>query len=104
MEQSHLFGWFSLKEYEHKKVAYLYNDKNNINVICTFTSDNNICPYYQRINSFSEDVIFIGELKEYIKTIEYNTDILYSFIYPKISDHNKKDRLKYLSFDKKKFE
>ena len=101
MEQPQVFGWFSLEDFKQRNVAYIYHNIHNIKVVCSFTSESDICPFYQRIDSFPEDVIFIGELKKYIDTITYGNDNFDTLILPIISNDNKNVRRLKLSYNDK---
>lgn len=69
-----MYGWYSEEAFKINKIGYLYYDFNNNTKLCTIISDENICPYYQPLNIFRENVIFQGELKYLICSIQYNKD------------------------------
>ena len=66
-----MFGWYSEKEAKEKKLIYLYKDKGNVNTMCTAITNNKESPYKEE-TFFCSDVIYLGELKEYITNIVYN--------------------------------
>ena len=66
-----MYGWYSEEAFKRNKIGYLYSDFNNNTKLCTIISDENICPYYQPLNIFKENVVFQGELKELICPIHY---------------------------------
>ena len=66
-----MFGWYSESIAREKQTVYIYKDKNDTNVLCTAISRTNECPYLEE-SVFGSDVISIGELKEYISTMEYD--------------------------------
>ncbi len=84
-----IYGWYSEEAFKTNKIGYLYSDKNNRSQLCTIVSDENICPYYQPLNIFKENVVFLGELNRLICSIPYKSDIIKS-------KYNKNQRLKKL--------
>ena len=66
-----IYGWYSDEAFKTNKIGYLYSDLNNNSKLCTIVSNEDICPYYQPLNMFKENVVFQGELKELICPIHY---------------------------------
>ena len=66
-----MFGWYSEKASKEIGKIHLYKDKYGSNVLCTFITKTNDCPYEEETN-FGSDVLSIGELKEYVETFEIN--------------------------------
>ena len=67
-----MFGWYSESIAREKQKVYIYKDKNDTNVLCTAISRTNECPYLEE-SVFGSDVISIGELKEYVSKMEYES-------------------------------
>ena len=67
-----MFGWYSESIAREKQTVYIYKDKNDTNVLCTAISRTNECPYLEE-SVFGSDVISIGELKEYVSKMEYES-------------------------------
>ena len=66
-----IYGWYSDEAFKTNKIGYLYSDLHNNSKLCTIVSSKDICPYYQPLNMFKENIIFQGELKELICPIHY---------------------------------
>ncbi len=66
-----MYGWYSDEAFRINKIGYLYSDLHNNSKLCTIVSHGDVCPYYQPLNMFKENVIFQGELKELICPIHY---------------------------------
>jgi hypothetical protein len=66
-----IYGWYSDEAFKMNKIGYLYSDFYNNSKLCTIVSEEDMCPYYQPLNMFKENVIFQGELKELICPIHY---------------------------------
>ena len=66
-----IYGWYSEEAFKKNKIGYLYSDFYNNSKLCTIVSNGDICPYYQPLNMFKENVVFQGELKELICPIHY---------------------------------
>lgn len=66
-----IYGWYSEEAFENNKIGYIYIDSYNNSKLCTIISNEDICPYYQPLNIFKENIIFQGELKEFICPIHY---------------------------------
>tara|TARA_B100001123_G_C15216959_1_gene989642 strand:+ start:1157 stop:1477 length:321 start_codon:yes stop_codon:yes gene_type:complete len=66
-----IYGWYSKEAFKINKIGYLYSDSNGIPKLCTIVSQENICPYYQPLNIFRENIKFVGELKKFICLIHY---------------------------------
>ena len=66
-----IYGWYSEEAFENNKIGYLYTDSYNNSKLCTIISSEDICPYYQPLNIFKENILFQGELKEFICPIHY---------------------------------
>ena len=67
-----MFGWYSESIARKEQKVYIYKDKNDTNVLCTAISRTNECPYLEE-SVFGSDVISIGELKEYVSKMEYES-------------------------------
>ena len=67
-----MFGWYSESIAKEKHKVYIYKDINDTNVLCTAISLTNQCPYLEE-SVFGSDVISIGELKEYVSKMEYES-------------------------------
>ena len=67
-----MFGWYSESIAREKQKVYIYKDKNDTTVLCTAISRTNECPYLEE-SVFGSDVISIGELKEYVSKMEYES-------------------------------
>lgn len=65
------YGWYSDEAFRTNKIGYLYSDLHNNSKLCTIVSEEDICPYYQPLNMFKENITFQGELKEFICPIHY---------------------------------
>ena len=70
-----MYGWYSESIARKKGHVHIYKDKNNTKVLCTDISRINECPYLEE-SVFGSDAISIGELNEYVLTIDYNPDNL----------------------------
>jgi hypothetical protein len=66
-----IYGWYSNEAFKKNKIGYLYYDSHNNSRLCTIVSQEDICPYYQSLNIFKENIVFQGELKEFIRPIHY---------------------------------
>lgn len=66
-----IYGWYSEEAFKINKLGYLYSDINGISKLCTIVSQENICPYYQSLNNYKENIKFVGELKKLICPIHY---------------------------------
>ena len=57
-----IYGWYSDEAFKTNKIGYLYSDLYNNSKLCTIVSGEDVCPYYQPLNMFKENVVFQGEL------------------------------------------
>ena len=66
-----MFGWYSATVAKEQGIVYVYKDKYNNVSLCSCITTLNKCPYLEE-SHFGSDVISIGEVKEYNKTIYLN--------------------------------
>jgi len=70
-----LYGWYSEEAFLTNKLGYLYSVKGDTPKLCTIISTSNICPYYQPLNAYKENIEFVGELDSYIQPVHYKENI-----------------------------
>ena len=71
-----IYGWYSEESFIINKIGYLYSDKVGNPQLCTIVSGNSICPYYQPLNKYNENVIFVGEVLNFIQPVHYRKEEL----------------------------
>ena len=86
-----MYGWYSKEAFQTNKIGYIYSNMNDLFKLCTIVSNTDICPYYQPLNIYKENVVFVGELKELICPIHYRGG-------------NDKDKIENMFNDSKKYE
>ena len=67
-----MFGWYSESIAKVVGEVHICKDKHVTQVLCTCITDKNQCPYLEE-SVFGSDVISIGELKEYVSKMEYES-------------------------------
>ena len=66
-----MFGWYS-ESIAKMGDVHICKDKHYILVLCTSITNTNQCPYLEE-SVFGSDVISIGELKEYVSKMKYES-------------------------------
>tara|TARA_Y100000768_G_C23915231_1_gene652026 strand:+ start:475 stop:681 length:207 start_codon:yes stop_codon:yes gene_type:complete len=66
-----MFGWYS-ESIAKMGDVHICKDKHDIKVLCTSITNTNQCPYLEE-SVFGSDVISIGELKEYVSKMKYES-------------------------------
>ena len=89
-----IYGWYSEEAFKTNKIGYIYSDINGISKLCTIVSDENICPYYQPLNIFRENIKFVGELNKFICPIHYREGEESEKIEQIIKDYNTFEMIK----------